>query len=67
MTATNHPDEYGFAGDATAGGPADIDEAPVRDTAGERAAVPAGDLPASIGDGIDELTHSGNAREDDPR
>lgn len=66
MTATNQPDAYGFAGEATAGEPVDP-ENPARETEGERAAVPGGDLPASIGDGIDELTHSGNAREDDPR
>ena len=71
MTATNEPNEYGFAGDATAPDPAHP-EAPAHpehseDTGGENFAIPSDDLTGSLSDGIDELTHAGDARDADPR
>jgi hypothetical protein len=68
MTDTNHPNEYGFAGGATAPQPADPHSGTDRESAAaEGIAVPSGDLTGSLSDGIDELTHTGDARDDDPR
>jgi hypothetical protein len=52
---SNRPNEFGFAGDATAPQPE-----PTRESAaeieGENIAVPAGDLTGALTDAIDEMT-----------
>ncbi|HEV7965463.1 MAG TPA: hypothetical protein VGP57_23155 [Actinoplanes sp.] len=58
MTAeseSNQPNEYGFAGGATAPEPMKTPE-PIEEVDGESIAVPAGDLTAAITEAIDELT-----------
>ena len=58
MTAeseSNQPNEYGFAGGATAPEPMKTPE-PIEEVDGESVAVPAGDLTGAITEAIDELT-----------
>jgi hypothetical protein len=58
MTAeseSNQPNEYGFAGGATAPEPEKRTE-PIEEVDGESVAVPAGDLTGAITEAIDELT-----------
>jgi hypothetical protein len=52
---TNQPNEYGFAGDATAPEP-QPDHTPAEEVDGERIAVPSGDLTGAITHAIDEMT-----------
>jgi hypothetical protein len=58
MTAeseSDQPNEYGFAGGATAPQPQRTPE-PTEEVDGESVAVPAGDLTGAITEAIDELT-----------
>jgi hypothetical protein len=58
MTAeseSNQPNEYGFAGGATAPQPQRTPE-PNEEVDGESVAVPAGDLTGAITEALDELT-----------
>ena len=60
---TNQPNEYGFAGDATAPQP-EPDRTPVEEVDGERIAVPAGDLTGAITHAIDDMTERRDEDED---
>jgi hypothetical protein len=59
---SNRPNEFGYAGAATAPQPEPTRE-PVEEVDGESIAVPSGDLTGAISDAIDEMTQ----RDDDTR
>ena len=52
---SDKPNEFGFAGGATAPQPQPTRE-PIEDVEGESIAVPAGDLTGSITEALDDLT-----------
>jgi hypothetical protein len=54
----NEPNQFGFAGGATAPEPAR--ESPA-ESEGEDIAVPAGDLTGAMSDGLDEMTQPGDS------
>jgi hypothetical protein len=52
---SNEPNEFGFAGGATAPEPEPTME-PIEEVEGESVAIPAGDITGAITESIDELT-----------
>jgi hypothetical protein len=58
---SNQPNEFGYAGDATAPQP-EPDRRPAEEVDAERTAVPSDDLTGAISDGIDNATQGDDAR-----
>jgi hypothetical protein len=58
---SDQPNEYGFAGGATAPQPR-TDDSP-RGVDGEGIAVPAGDITGAVSDAIEEMSHGDDAEE----
>ena len=62
---SDQPNEFGFAGGATAPQP-QTDE-PTSAPDGEDIAVPAGDITGAVSDAIEDMSHGDDAQERPPR
>jgi hypothetical protein len=60
---SDQPNEFGFAGGATAPQPR-TDESP-SEPGGEGVAVPAGDLTGALSDAVEDMSHGDDAQEGD--
>ena len=60
---SDQPNEFGFAGGATA--PQPRTDEPTSAPAGEGVAVPAGDLTGAVSDAIEDISHGDDAQEGD--
>jgi hypothetical protein len=63
---SDEPNEYGFAGGATAPEPERTTE-PIEEVQGESIAVPAGDLTGAASNALDDITHAEDAQSDESR
>ena len=59
---SDQPNEYGFAGDATAPEPEPTRES-AREVEGESLAVPSGDITGAISDAIEDVSNNDDDRE----
>jgi len=61
---TDQPNEFGFAGGATAPEP-EPDHRPAKEVDGESIAVPAGDITGAVTHAIEDVTDRGHGDEDE--